>query len=121
MKTGEQDRSYPLIKTMLFIPSLRPKLVQRTHFIEKLKRTADGKLTFISAPAGFRKTTLLSELVFDSEITISVTYPCADRKEMEETNSCKIEESLEGLEGVNRLHYVTNCHKKPIDLNQLIE
>ena len=121
MKTGEQDRSYPLIKTKLFIPPLRPKLVQRTHLIEKLNRTADRKLTLISAPAGFGKTTLLSEWIFESEITISVTYPCTDRKEVEEGISCKIEESLEGLEGVNRLHYVTNCHKKPIDLNQLIE
>jgi hypothetical protein len=67
------------------------------------------------------KDSLLSEWIFDSEITISVAYPCTDRKEMEEGISCKIEEALEGLEGVNRLHYVTNCHKKPIDLNQLIE
>jgi hypothetical protein len=42
-------------------------------------------------------------------------------KEMEEGISCNIEEAFEGLEGVIRLHYVTNCHKKPIDLNQFIE
>ena len=121
MKTGEQDRSYPLIQTKLFIPPLRPKLVQRTHLIEKLNRTADRKLTLISAPAGFGKTTLLSEWIFDSEITISVTYPCTDRKRWKKASVAKSKKSLEGLEGVNRLHYVTNCHKKPIDLNQLIE
>ena len=40
---------------------------------------------------------------------------------MEEGLIWYIEESSEGLESVKRLHYVTNCHKKPIDLNLLIE
>ena len=69
-KTGEQDRSYPLIQTKLFIPPLRPELVQRTHLIEKLNRTAYCKLTLISAPAGFGKTTLLSEWISDREIPV---------------------------------------------------
>ena len=43
------------------------------------------------------------------------------RKEMEAGIPCKIKESIEALEGVNRLHYVTNCHKYPIDIDQLIE
>ena len=64
-KTGEQNRSYPLIKTKLFIPPLRPKLVQRTHLVEKLNRGANRKLTLVSAPAGFGKTTLLSEWISD--------------------------------------------------------
>ena len=67
-KTEEQDRFYPLIKTKLFIPHLRTKLVQRTHLIEKLNGTADRKLTLISAPVGFGKTTLLGEWISDSEI-----------------------------------------------------
>jgi LuxR family maltose regulon positive regulatory protein len=69
-KIEEQDRSYPLIQTKLFIPPLRPKLVQRTHLIEKLNRTAYCKLTLISAPAGFGKTTLLSEWISDREIPV---------------------------------------------------
>jgi len=70
-KTGEQDRSYPLIQTKLFIPPLRPELVQRTHLIEKLNRAADRKLTLISAPAGFGKTTLLGEWISDREIPVA--------------------------------------------------
>jgi LuxR family maltose regulon positive regulatory protein len=46
-------------------------LVQRTHLIEKLNRTADRKLTLISAPAGFGKTTLLGEWISDSEIPVA--------------------------------------------------
>ena len=70
-KAGEQDRSYPLIQTKLFIPPLRPKLVHRTHLIEKLNRAVDRKLTLISAPAGFGKTTLLGEWISDSEIPVA--------------------------------------------------
>lgn len=67
-KTGEQDRSYPLIQTKLFVPPLRPQLVQRTHLVEKLNRGARRRLTLISAPAGFGKTTLLSEWICASEV-----------------------------------------------------
>ena len=70
-KTGEQDRSYPPIQTKLFIPPLRSKLVQRKRLIEKLNRGANRKLTLISAPAGFGKTTLLSEWISDSEIPVA--------------------------------------------------
>ncbi len=52
-----------LLSTKLFIPSTRPELVSRPHLIarlnEGLKRTPG--MTLISAPAGFGKTTLVSE------------------------------------------------------------
>jgi LuxR family maltose regulon positive regulatory protein len=52
-----------LLSTKLFIPSPRPELVSRPHLIarlnEGLKRTPG--MTLISAPAGFGKTTLVSE------------------------------------------------------------
>ncbi|MCP5096149.1 MAG: helix-turn-helix transcriptional regulator, partial [Chloroflexi bacterium] len=40
---------------------LRPSLVPRSHLIEKLNAGLDGKLTLISAPAGFGKTTLIAD------------------------------------------------------------
>src|SRR5215831_9884638 len=53
----------PLVVVKLFLPPLRANLVSRSHLIERLKGGLHGKLTLISAPAGFGKTTLISELV----------------------------------------------------------
>jgi len=51
----------PLLETKLYIPRVRPELVARPRLIERLNTGLHGKLTLISAPAGFGKTTLLSE------------------------------------------------------------
>jgi len=55
----------PLLMTKLYIPPLRPGLVPRPRLIERLDESLQlgRKLTLISAPAGFGKTTLLSEWV----------------------------------------------------------
>ncbi|OKH47625.1 hypothetical protein NIES2101_23155 [Calothrix sp. HK-06] len=50
-----------LLSTKFYIPSIRSPLVQRARLIEKLNYGMGCKLTLISAPAGFGKTTLLSE------------------------------------------------------------
>jgi LuxR family maltose regulon positive regulatory protein len=55
--------STPLLTTKLYIPPLRPGLMPRPRLIERLNAGLDGKLTLVSAPAGFGKTTLLSEWV----------------------------------------------------------
>jgi LuxR family maltose regulon positive regulatory protein len=51
----------PLLTTKLYIPPVRPELVSRPRLIERLNAGLHRKLTLISAPAGFGKTTLLSE------------------------------------------------------------
>ena len=55
----------PLLQTKLYIPPVRPKLVSRPRLIERLDEGLDlgHRLTLVSAPAGFGKTTLLSEWV----------------------------------------------------------
>ena len=55
--------SAPILATKLFIPPPPPKVVVRARLIERLDegRSAGAKLTLISAPAGFGKTTLVSE------------------------------------------------------------
>jgi len=51
----------PLLETKLHIPRLRPSLVARPRLSERLGRVAESALTLVSAPAGFGKTTLLTE------------------------------------------------------------
>lgn len=49
-----------LLETKLRIPQTRPLLVQRPQLIARLDAGLNGRLTLISAPAGYGKTTLLS-------------------------------------------------------------
>jgi LuxR family maltose regulon positive regulatory protein len=58
-----------LLQTKLFIPPLRPNLVPRPQLIERLNQGLQlgHKLFLISAPAGFGKTTLVSEWVAGCE------------------------------------------------------
>jgi len=51
----------PLLETKLYVPKLRRSLVVRPRLHEHLSRGAESKLTLISAPAGFGKTTVLAE------------------------------------------------------------
>jgi LuxR family maltose regulon positive regulatory protein len=50
-----------LLKTKLSIPPVRPALVSRPRLVERLQEGLNYNLTLVSAPAGFGKTTLLSE------------------------------------------------------------
>jgi LuxR family maltose regulon positive regulatory protein len=50
-----------LLTTKLYIPRVRPELVPRPRLIEQLNAGLHRKLTLISAPAGFGKTTLVGE------------------------------------------------------------
>ena len=50
-----------LLTTKLYIPLPRPNLISRPRLIERLNAGLHRKLTLVSAPAGFGKTTLLSE------------------------------------------------------------
>ena len=49
-----------ILATKLYIPPPRSKIVFRPPLIERLNEGLEGKLTLISAPAGFGKTTLVS-------------------------------------------------------------
>ena len=50
-----------LLTTKLYIPPIRPRLVSRPRLVERMGAGLHRKLTLLSAPAGFGKTTLLSE------------------------------------------------------------
>ncbi len=53
--------SEDILQTKLYIPPLRPNFVARPRLIQKLKQGLGGKLTLVSAPAGYGKTTLVAE------------------------------------------------------------
>jgi LuxR family maltose regulon positive regulatory protein len=55
----------PILATKLYIPPPRPGIVPRPRLVERLNEglAAGRKLTLISAPAGFGKTTLVSEWI----------------------------------------------------------
>lgn len=52
-----------VLQTKLHIPPLRSALVSRSRLLEKLNSGQNGKLTLVSAPAGFGKTILVTEWV----------------------------------------------------------
>lgn len=47
----------PLLATKLYIPPVRPELVSRPRLIERLNAGLCRKMTLVSAPAGFGKST----------------------------------------------------------------
>ncbi len=61
----DESMSTPVLVTKLYIPRPRPKVIPRRRLIERLNEGLHRKLTLISAPAGFGKTTLVSEWVAD--------------------------------------------------------
>ncbi len=54
-----------ILVTKLFIPTTRPELVPRPRLITALNEGLQRKLTLISAPAGFGKTTVVTEWLLD--------------------------------------------------------
>jgi LuxR family transcriptional regulator, maltose regulon positive regulatory protein len=72
-----------LLSTKLYIPPSRPKLVNRPRLIQQLSEDLQQVrgVTLISAPAGFGKTTLLSEWVhslrWDSGNESKIAHPVA--------------------------------------------
>jgi len=55
--------STPILKTKLYIPAVHQDIVSRPRLLQCLDAGIDGKLTLISAAAGFGKSTLLSDWV----------------------------------------------------------
>ncbi len=60
-----------LLKTKLYVPPPRPNLVSRPRLVERLDAGMGHRLVLISAPAGFGKTTLLSEWISQSDTPVA--------------------------------------------------
>jgi len=72
--------SAPLLQTKLYVPPPRPSQVPRPRLVERLEegRRMGCGLTLISAPAGFGKTTLLSEWIAGSKPRMRVAWLSLD-------------------------------------------
>ena len=55
--------TYELLSTKLALPRPRPSLVSRGPLLARLDEGLEHKLTLLSAPAGFGKTTLVNEWI----------------------------------------------------------
>jgi LuxR family maltose regulon positive regulatory protein len=60
--------SVPLLATKLHVPPLRSERVARPRLVARLKAGLECKLTLVSAPAGFGKTTLLAECIGECRV-----------------------------------------------------
>jgi LuxR family maltose regulon positive regulatory protein len=60
-----------LLSTKLNIPPPRPDLVPRPRLIERLNEGLTRKLTLVSAPAGYGKTTLVSDWITRSKVPVA--------------------------------------------------
>jgi LuxR family maltose regulon positive regulatory protein len=81
----------PLLRTKLYIPplrrgpstGLRTGLVSRPRLIERLNAGLDRKLTLVSAPAGFGKTTLVSEWIHSGVGTLRGKYGVGEEDDLD--------------------------------------
>jgi LuxR family maltose regulon positive regulatory protein len=72
-----------VLRTKLYIPPIRSELVSRPRLIERLDTGRHGRLTLLSAPAGFGKTTLLSEWV--TQFQDRAAWLSLDKEDNDET------------------------------------
>ncbi|MFZ0547936.1 MAG: LuxR C-terminal-related transcriptional regulator [Candidatus Promineifilaceae bacterium] len=68
-----------LLQTKLYIPPTRANIVPRTQLLQKLNDGLHGKLTLASAPAGFGKTTLITDWL--SQLDCPVGWVSLDEDE----------------------------------------
>ena len=57
-----------ILSTKLYIPALRQSILSRPRLLDHLNSGTTGKLTLISAPAGYGKTTLVNDWVIQSNL-----------------------------------------------------
>jgi LuxR family transcriptional regulator, maltose regulon positive regulatory protein len=67
-----------LLATKFFIPPLQPGLIARPHLMEQLNGVLNHRITLVSAPAGFGKTTAVIEWVNQNKSHIPLVWLSLD-------------------------------------------
>lgn len=60
-----------LLKTKIYVPPLNPGIVDSQRLIQKLQNGIHGKLTLVSAPAGFGKTTVVRQWIDQHKLPVA--------------------------------------------------
>ena len=66
-----------LLQTKLLVPQIRPAWVKRPHLVEQLNAGLERNLILVSAPAGYGKSTLLSE--WAHQVSMPVAWLTLDK------------------------------------------
>jgi LuxR family maltose regulon positive regulatory protein len=75
-----------ILETKLYAPRWRSGLVPRARLVSRLELVTERKLTLISAPAGFGKTTLLAEwLAGTSDVERPTAWVSLDQNDNDPT------------------------------------
>jgi LuxR family maltose regulon positive regulatory protein len=64
---GTAAQPFTLLRTKLHQPQIRPEWVRRPRLEKRLKRGLDRKVTLVSAPAGFGKSSLVASSLSESD------------------------------------------------------
>lgn len=78
-----QSVTTTLLQTKLYAPEIQSDFVVRPHLIEKLESGTQRKLTVVTAPAGFGKTTLVMQWL--SHIDHSISWLSLDENDNDMT------------------------------------
>jgi len=70
-REGTHQLRDPRLATKLHLPRPRARLVPRPRLLKRLEQGMEGTLTLVSAPAGFGKTTLLSQWFAHSGVPVA--------------------------------------------------
>jgi LuxR family maltose regulon positive regulatory protein len=73
----------PLLRTKLYVPQTRRGLVPRPRLSERLSREVRPRLTLVSAPPGFGKTTLLAAWLAETSAERPVAWVSLEESEQE--------------------------------------
>ena len=95
-----RDSSAPaVVGTKLRVPSPRPEQVLRPRLMEMLEAGLEGKVTLVSAPAGYGKTILLSQWLTANETNSAFAWVSLDEQDNAEAGAEDQDAGLAGAGG----------------------
>ncbi len=76
------SEEFPLLLTKIQVPRRPPGVLRRTRLVERLHQNLHRRLTFITAPAGFGKTTLLVDFAAEAPARVGWYHVTAEDRDL---------------------------------------